>query len=144
MNIYVLLLYPVLSENESLFSSVLMHTSFPFCTITLVSSYQVQCSYCSLVLYGLNWSAISLKRAKAKKKSGRPPQCKNQPISPTPSPYSSPLLSPSLSTLTQPCPVIVVYNFSLLPPLLVSLSFFIYTCTQSYRSLLACCPCSTT
>ena len=36
----------------------------------------------------------------------------SQPISPTPSPYSSPLLSPSLSTLTQPCPVIVVYNFS--------------------------------
>ena len=40
------------------------------------------------------------KIAKAKK-SGRPPQCKIQLISPTSSPYS-PLLSPSLSTLTQP------------------------------------------
>ena len=49
----------------------------------------------------------------------------NRPISPTPSPYSSPLLSPSLSTLTQPCPVIVVHNFSLLPPLLVRLSIFV-------------------
>ena len=35
--------------------------------------------------------------------------------------YSSPLLSPSLSTLTQPCPVIAV-TFSLLPYLLVRLS----------------------
>jgi len=40
----ILLLYAVLSENEpksALSSSVLMHTSFLFCTITLVSSYQV-------------------------------------------------------------------------------------------------------